>query len=467
MANNKVVINGQTIIDLTDDTVTPSTLGQGVTAHNAAGVKITGTGSVNMGVMPKYGTCSTAAATATKVITLADSNDWTLKSGSVICVTFTYTNSAENPKFNVNSSGAKSVWYDKAAITTSSLGWAGYAERPQLYIYDGTYWVWIGWSSTVSNMTVAEAQTGTGTTGRSITANVLRQAIDYRSLYNTNLLHNADWGYSLINQRGHTGSVASGKYSIDRWYNPSSNAGTVTPSAKSHIILASGTHIAQKMEIIPEALFGKTVTFAYSNNSNTVYKSTLTFPSSAPASGATYVNASVGYVTVYLGFIAGTYTLCNTTCSCVPYIQIYAASGAVNIRRVWLELGEVCHMETTPPLDYAANLSICCRYLYLIPNRSRFMRASHISTGAVYFDFPLPVAMRDSPNIEYAPVTGSAKNVIEVRPFMVSSTVDFTVPSKASTTFPNTVARLDFEKANHGLTDATLNIANKMLVAEL
>lgn len=40
---NKVVYAGKTLIDLTEDTVTPATLKSGVTAHNAAGAKITGT----------------------------------------------------------------------------------------------------------------------------------------------------------------------------------------------------------------------------------------------------------------------------------------------------------------------------------------------------------------------------------------------------------------------------------------
>lgn len=42
MAVNKVEINGETKLDLTQDTVTPQTLLSGVTAHNAAGEQISG-----------------------------------------------------------------------------------------------------------------------------------------------------------------------------------------------------------------------------------------------------------------------------------------------------------------------------------------------------------------------------------------------------------------------------------------
>lgn len=48
MANpyvNKVSINGNTVIDLTGDTVTPQTLMSGTTAHSASGAAITGTAS--------------------------------------------------------------------------------------------------------------------------------------------------------------------------------------------------------------------------------------------------------------------------------------------------------------------------------------------------------------------------------------------------------------------------------------
>lgn len=42
MGANQVVYYGKVIIDLTKDTVTPETLDEGITAHNAAGEPITG-----------------------------------------------------------------------------------------------------------------------------------------------------------------------------------------------------------------------------------------------------------------------------------------------------------------------------------------------------------------------------------------------------------------------------------------
>lgn len=40
---NKVVLGSETLLDLTSDTVTPSTLMQGYTAHDASGAAIVGT----------------------------------------------------------------------------------------------------------------------------------------------------------------------------------------------------------------------------------------------------------------------------------------------------------------------------------------------------------------------------------------------------------------------------------------
>ena len=91
-----------------------------------------------------YGTCATAAATAAKVVTV--SGGWELTPGAIVSIKFTYTNTAQNPTLNVNGTGAKKVWYSTALITTGSLSYAGYANRIAQYMYDGTQYVFQGWS---------------------------------------------------------------------------------------------------------------------------------------------------------------------------------------------------------------------------------------------------------------------------------------------------------------------------------
>lgn len=93
-----------------------------------------------------YGNCTTAAATAAKVISIVDNPNWKLQTGSIIIVKFSYTNTAQNPTLNVNSTGAKPVWYNTSLITTSNLAYAAYGNRYISFLYDGTQFIFIGWS---------------------------------------------------------------------------------------------------------------------------------------------------------------------------------------------------------------------------------------------------------------------------------------------------------------------------------
>ena len=152
-----------------------------------------------------------------------------------------------------------------------------------------------------------------------------------------NLLHNADWGYSLVNQREHSGTVAVDNYCIDRWYNAGTSAGSVTPVAGSHVTLTNGTVLAQKMEKISDYFFGKTLTFAYQDDNDNIYSTQLTFPS---VLGNAADTASIGLLTVEIGFevLSSATKICNINRTDLPYIKI-TANADVNIRRVWLEFG--------------------------------------------------------------------------------------------------------------------------------
>lgn len=112
-----------------------------------------------------YATCSTTAATAAKVATLSGNTNWALTAGAIVAIKFTETNTADNPTININSTGAKSVVYGTAAITTSNLSYAGYASRVILYMYDGTNYVFLGWSYDANSDTkVTQANTTADTT---------------------------------------------------------------------------------------------------------------------------------------------------------------------------------------------------------------------------------------------------------------------------------------------------------------
>lgn len=91
-----------------------------------------------------YATCSTDAATAAKVATISGNSNWTLAVGSVVTVKFSNTNTASNCTLNVNNTGAKQIWYNNAVYTAASVTICGFANRYIRYMYDGTYWIWIG-----------------------------------------------------------------------------------------------------------------------------------------------------------------------------------------------------------------------------------------------------------------------------------------------------------------------------------
>ena len=67
------------------------------------------------------GTSSTAAGTAAKDVTLADGQTFTLANNAVAYVKFTNNNTAENPTLNINSTGAKPVYYNGSPIPAKYL----------------------------------------------------------------------------------------------------------------------------------------------------------------------------------------------------------------------------------------------------------------------------------------------------------------------------------------------------------
>ena len=117
------------------------------TARTIDGVNFDGTAAIS-----HYGTCSTAAGTAAKTVTL---NNFTLVTGARIAIKFTVTNTASNPTLNVNNTGAKAIQYRGTAITASYLG----TNRVYEFVYDGTAYQLIGDIDTNTTYNVATTST--------------------------------------------------------------------------------------------------------------------------------------------------------------------------------------------------------------------------------------------------------------------------------------------------------------------
>lgn len=84
----------------------------------------------NAGLGQGYGTCATAEATAAKVVTLSG---YALATGGIVAVKFTYAVPA-SATLNINSKGAKNIFYKGAAITAGIIK----AGDTVTFIYDGT-----------------------------------------------------------------------------------------------------------------------------------------------------------------------------------------------------------------------------------------------------------------------------------------------------------------------------------------
>ena len=173
-----------------------------------------------------YGTCSTAADTAAKVITVSGNTSWALQPGAIIVVKFSATNTAQNPTFNVNNTGAKSVWYNTALITTSNLGLAGTANRPMEFMYDGTQFVFIGWSvdnnTTYTNAALGQGY-GTCSTGQATVAKVVTLAsyvLTVNGIVSIKFTYGSCAGATLnINSKGAKAVLDNGVAATERSWN--------------------------------------------------------------------------------------------------------------------------------------------------------------------------------------------------------------------------------------------------------
>ena len=109
-----------------------------------------------------YATCDTAAATVAKVATTNPGSNFSLETGARITVKFTVTNTAANPTLNVNSTGAKAIYYRGSAIS------AGYLAKDRTYefVYNGTQYEFIGDIDTDTNTNTSHSHNaGVGLVG--------------------------------------------------------------------------------------------------------------------------------------------------------------------------------------------------------------------------------------------------------------------------------------------------------------
>lgn len=103
-----------------------------------------------------YGTCSTGASTSAKIVSIPATENFVLQVGDIIGIKFDNTNTANNPSLNVNNSGAKPIYYNNSAVSTSNLWASGEANRVTIFMYDGTNWIWIGHDVDIDTDTLSD-----------------------------------------------------------------------------------------------------------------------------------------------------------------------------------------------------------------------------------------------------------------------------------------------------------------------
>ena len=96
----------------------------------------------------RFGTCSVGASTAAKTVTLTTGGIVSLVAGMRVTVKFNNANTAGTPTLNVNSLGAKNIYFNGAQITTG--GEKELLKGTCNFIYDGSVWHLTGTPSYVT-----------------------------------------------------------------------------------------------------------------------------------------------------------------------------------------------------------------------------------------------------------------------------------------------------------------------------
>ena len=89
-----------------------------------------------------YGTCSTGASTAAKTVAITG---FVLTTGAVFYVKFSNANTANSPTLNVNSTGAKNIYFQNGTRLETTSNYPDYLQSGKFYqfVYDGTNYVLI------------------------------------------------------------------------------------------------------------------------------------------------------------------------------------------------------------------------------------------------------------------------------------------------------------------------------------
>lgn len=180
MGVSKVTLNGDTLMDITSDTVDATNLLTGFTAHGADGESLMGTyqAPTITGQKIYYATCDTAAATAAKVATTTN-GDFVLQTGAMVRVKFTNADTYNGTStLNVDSTNAINI---VRVGTTVKARYYWLAGEVVDFVYDGTNFVMLEGgiaTTTYYGITKLSSSISSTSTALAATPSAVKQAYD-------------------------------------------------------------------------------------------------------------------------------------------------------------------------------------------------------------------------------------------------------------------------------------------------
>ena len=222
----------------------------GTTAYWKAADYDANTTYTNVKLGHGYATCSTAEATTAKVGTLSS---YTLTTGGIVAVKFTYAVPA-NATLNINSKGAKAIYYKGAKITAGVIKAGDLAT----FIYNGSYYHLISIDSAPTTIT-AVAGSNINTVG---TPTVTASTSGTTTTFTFNNLKGATGAQGPKGDTGATGATGpQGPKGDTGATGPQGPAGT-TPTIKA----AAGASIGSVgTPSVTASTSGTTTTFTFNN----------------------------------------------------------------------------------------------------------------------------------------------------------------------------------------------------------
>ena len=160
---SKVDIQGAVSFSSLDSTLQSRITGVESTASTANATANTANATANTalkGMKVYSGTCSTAAGTAAKVVSCSDT-DFEMTNGTTITIKFSTASTAASPTLNVNTKGAKAIYFDGVEVSSSNI-FRWQTGSVITFQYDGTHWVVIAYQ----NLDYFICSTAAGTTAK-------------------------------------------------------------------------------------------------------------------------------------------------------------------------------------------------------------------------------------------------------------------------------------------------------------